>query len=264
MHSVRADYPVEWTHCNIYTLADLHIGDEHSKADEIAMRINQIKDDPFGLCICNGDLLNTATKTSVSDIYSEQLSPMQQMQAAVDLLRPIADKIIAVTAGNHENRIYRTDGVDITRLVCRELGIEDKYHPAGVLVFLRFGQREAGSLHRKESRNPRQWYSLYATHGSGGGRKEGAKAIRLADMAAIVDADVYIHSHTHLPMIMKNSFYRADSSNGGAKWTEKLFVNTAAALEYGGYGQSYEFKPSSYSNPVIHLEARKKRATATM
>ena len=97
MHSVRADYPVEWTHCNVYTLADLHIGDEHSKADEIARRINQIKEDPFGLCICNGDLLNTATKTSVSDIYSEQLSPLQQMQAAVGLLRPIADKIIAVT-----------------------------------------------------------------------------------------------------------------------------------------------------------------------
>lgn len=262
MHSVRADYPTEWTHCNIYTLADLHIGDEHSKADEIARRINQIKEDPCGLCICNGDLLNTATKTSVSDIYSEQLSPMQQMQAAVDLLRPIADKIIAVTAGNHENRIYRADGIDITRLVCRELGIEEKYHPAGVLVFLRFGERAATTQHK--DRNPRQWYSIYATHGSGGGRKEGAKAIRLADMAAIVDADVYIHSHTHLPMVMKNSFYRVDSSNCCARWTEKLFVNTAAALEYGGYGQSMEFKPSSYSNPVIHLEARKKRATATM
>lgn len=264
MHSIRADYPTDWKHCNIYTLADLHIGDEHAQMDEIARRINQIKDDPYGLCICNGDLLNTATKTSVSDIYSEQLSPMQQMQAAVELLTPIKDKIIAVTSGNHENRIYRTDGVDITRIVCRELGIEDKYHPAGVLVFLRFGERESSTQHWKEGRNPRQWYSIYATHGSGGGRKEGAKAIRLADMAAIVDADVYVHSHTHLPMIIKNNFYRADSSNCCARWTEKLFVNTAATLDYGGYGQAQEFKPSSTSNPVIHLEARKKRATATM
>lgn len=262
MHSVRADFPTEWTHCNIYTLADLHIGDEHSKADEIAKRINQIKEDPCGLCICNGDLLNTATKTSVSDIYSEQLSPMQQMQAAVDLLRPIADKIIAVTAGNHENRIYRTDGIDITRLVCRELCIEDKYHPAGVLVFLRFGERSSNTQHK--DRNPRQWYSIYATHGSGGGRKEGAKAIRLADMAVVIDVDVYVHSHVHTPIIMKNSFYRIDSSNCCARLTEKLFVSTAAALDYGGYGQMQEFKPASLSNPVIHLEARKKRATATM
>ena len=29
--------------------------------------------------------------------------------------------------GNHENRVYRNDGIDVTRLVCRELGIEEKY-----------------------------------------------------------------------------------------------------------------------------------------
>lgn len=264
MHSVRADFPVEWTCANIYTLADLHIGDQHTNIAAIGKRIEQIKEDPNGLCICNGDLMNTALKTSVSDVYSEELSPMQQMQAAVDLLTPIKDKIIAVTTGNHESRIYRTDGIDIMRLVCRELGIEDKYHPDGVLVFLRFGERASNAQHKKENRNPRQWYSIYATHGSGGGRKEGAKAIRLADMAAVVDADVYIHSHTHLPMVMKQAFYRADSSNCCAKRVEKLFVNTAAALEYGGYGQAQEFKPASIANPVIHLEARAKCAKATL
>lgn len=247
---------------NLYTLSDLHIGDERARMDDIAQRIQQIKDDPFGLCICNGDLLNTATRTSVSDIYSEQLSPMQQMAAAVKLLEPIKDKIIAVTAGNHEQRIYRTDGIDITRLICRELGIEDKYHPDGVLVFLRFGKRTFGSYHKEK--HPKQWYSIYATHGTGGGRKEGAKAIRLADMAAIVDCDIYIHSHTHLPMIMKQAFYRADSSNCCARKVDKLFVNTGAALEYGGYGQTYEFKPGSICSPVVHLEAARKCAKATL
>lgn len=230
--------------------------------DDIAQRIQQIKDDPFGLCICNGDLLNTATRTSVSDIYSEQLSPMQQMAAAVKLLEPIKDKIIAVTAGNHEQRIYRTDGIDITRLICRELGIEDKYHSDGVLVFLRFGKRTSGNYHKEK--HPKQWYSIYATHGTGGGRKEGAKAIRLADMAAIVDCDIYIHSHTHLPMVMKQAFYRADSSNCCARKVDKLFVNTGAALEYGGYGQTYEFKPGSICSPVVHLEAARKCAKATL
>ena len=148
-------------------------------------------------------------------------------------------------------------------IVCRELGIEEKYCPEGVFIFLRFGTRGT-EQHRKEGRNPRQWYSIYATHGSGGGRKEGAKAIRLADMASIIDADIYIHSHTHLPMVMKEDFYRADSSNCAAHKISKLFVNTSAALTYGGYGQSYEFKPSSIHSPIIHLEAKHKRATATL
>lgn len=262
MHSVRADYPTDWPHANIYTLADLHIGDEHARMDVIAQRVKEIADDPYGLCICNGDLLNTATKTSVSDIYSEQLSPMQQMVAAVKILDPIKEKIIAVTAGNHEQRIYKTDGIDITRLICRELGIEDKYHADGVLVFLRFGTRREGHHHREK--NPKQWYSIYVTHGSGSGRKEGAKAIRLADMASICDSDIYIHGHAHLPMIMKQAFYRVDTSNCCARKVEKLFVNTGAALEYGGYGQAYEFKPGSLCTPVVHLEAAKKCARATL
>lgn len=109
-----------------------------------------------------------------------------------------------------------------------------------------------------------QWYSIYATHGSGGGRKEGAKAIRLADMAAIVDADIYVHSHTHLPMIMKQAFYRTSPSNCSIAKVSKLFVNTGATLDYGGYGQAQEFKPSSHETPVIHLEASHKRMSATL
>lgn len=262
MRSVRADYPTDWTHANIYVLADLHIGSEHADMVEIAQRVETIRADANGLCVLNGDIMNTATKTSVSDIYTEQLSPMKQIEAAVELLKPIKEKIIGATTGNHEQRIYRTDGIDTMRLVCRELGIEEKYAPDGMLIFLRFGTRADRGHH--VDKHPRQWYTIYATHGSGGGRKEGAKAIRLADMAAIVDADVYLHAHTHLPMVMKQSFYRADSSNCCARKVEKLFVNTASAMDYGGYGQAQEFKPSSLSNPVIHLEAKKKMAKATL
>ena len=263
MLSVRADYPTDWPHANVYTLADLHIGDAHCDESEVLARVKAVQDDPYGLCVLNGDLMNTALRNSVSDVYGEVLSPMQQITYLVNMLRPIAGKVIGVTAGNHENRVYKSDGIDVTRLVCRELGIEEKYAPEGVLIFLRFGTK-ANPQHVKEGRNPRQWYTIYATHGSGGGRKEGAKAIRLADMAAIVDADVYIHSHTHLPLVMKQSFFRADSSNCVAKQVPKLFVNTGAALGYGGYGQSQEFKPADVASPVIHLEAKHKRMSATM
>lgn len=264
MEAVRADYPTDWPHANVYTLADLHIGDPHSIPTEITRRLQEAAQDPYGLVILNGDLLNTALRHSVSDVYGELMSPMQQLQELVDMLRPIRDKIIGVTTGNHENRIYKSDGIDIMRMACRELGIVDRYAPEGILIFLRFGMRAAKTQHPKESRNPRQWYTIYSTHGSGGGRKEGAKAIRLADMAAAVDADCYIHSHTHLPMIMKQSFFRADASNCCAKPVEKLFVNTGAALDYGGYGQAQEFKPASFSTPVIHLEAKDKRMSATL
>lgn len=262
MKAVKADYPAEWPHVNLYTLADLHIGDPHSIPAEITRRIRQAEEDPCGLVILNGDLMNTALRNSVSDVYGELMSPMQQIEYMVDLIRPIAGKIIGITAGNHENRVYRNDGIDTTRLVCRELGIEDKYAPEGVIVFLHFGTRNGHGRHK--DKNTKQWYTIYATHGSGGGRKEGAKAIRLADMAATVDADVYIHSHTHLPMVMRESFYRTTPAQMTVAKVSKLFVNTGAALGFGGYGQAQEFKPASIETPVIHLEAAYKRMSATL
>lgn len=262
MHCVRADYPTDWEQCNVYVLADLHIGDPHCDMQAVNAQINRIKDDPHGLCILNGDLLNTALKTSVSDVYGETLRPIDAIVELATLLRPIADRVIGATTGNHEARVYRNDGIDIMRLVCRELCIEDKYHPDGVLIFLRFGTADMSGRHK--DKNNRQLFTIYATHGSGGGRKEGGKAIRLADMANICDADIYLMGHVHMPMVLRESYYRINSGNSSVKCVDKLFVSTAASLEYGGYGQQQQYKPSSIKNPVIRLTAKTCKAEALL
>lgn len=257
MHTIKAEYPETWEDATVYTLADLHIGDPHAMLGLIGERLKAIEEDPHGLVVLNGDLMNTALKTSVSDVYSEVMTPMQQINYLVELLRPIKHKIIGCTCGNHEKRIYRNDGIDTMRLVCRELGIEDRYDPDGVLIFLRFGQKKT---HKGDDN--KQTFSFYVTHGSGGGRKEGAKAIRLADMATIVDADIFLHGHVHLPMVMVQSFYRVNIGNCSTTKVDRLFVNTGATLGYGGYGQAQEFKPASTANPIIKLKAKNKQMRA--
>lgn len=264
MHCIKATYPLEWPTANVYPLADWHIGDPHCVIGDVYSVIQRVQDDPHGLAVLNGDLLNTALKNSVSDVYGETMKPIDQINELVGLLKPIQDKIIGVTTGNHEARVYRNDGVDIMRLVCRELGVEDKYHPDGVLIFLRFGTMRSHDHHGIHTEKARRLFTIYATHGSGGGRKEGAKAIRLADMAAVVDADAYLHSHSHLPMIMRESFFRTNAGNSSARRVDKLFVNTGSTLEYGGYGQAQEFKPNSMLTPVVHLDAATGHLSATL
>jgi hypothetical protein len=102
------------------------------------------------------------------------------------------------------------------------------------------------------------------THGSGGGRKEGGKINRLADLASIVDADIYIHAHTHLPLVFRESFFRVSSANSSVAQVDKLFVNTAAALKYGGYGDKQGFKPASTTAPVIYLSGTEHRMWAKL
>jgi hypothetical protein len=143
-------------------------------------------------------------------------------------------------------------------LLAAKLGLADKYSPTSTLIFLRFGKS------KNNGGTAKQCYTIFHLHGSGGGRKEGAKAIRLADLNTIIDADIFVHSHTHLPMIMKQAYHRIDRQNSTVALVDKLFINTASNLNYGGYGESQEFKPSSKDTPVIYLNGRKKEFNAKL
>ena len=251
MKVIKIDLPSELTQIELHTFADEHIGDEHSDIKRVLQRIEYVKNTPNAYCILNGDIIDNATKTSIGDTYTQVFNPMEQLERAVELFEPIKDKILCITHGNHENRTYKKEGINLSRLIATQLGLADRYTPTSAVLFIRLGQ-EARNHHRKIR------YTGYVLHGSGGGRKEGAKAIRLADMASIIDCDFYIHSHTHLPMIMKQGFHRIDTCNSSVSLVDKLFINTAANLTYGGYGEAGEFKPNSTDTPVIYLSGTKK------
>lgn len=259
MKVIKADLPRHLESVEIHTFADEHIGDDNSDIKRIRERIEYVQNTPNAYCILNGDIIDNATKTSIGDTYTQVFNPMEQLAKAVELFSPIKDKILCITHGNHENRTYKKEGINLSRLIADQLGLSDKYTPTSAVLFIRVGEHSCGRKESKGSGKVRQvCYTLYVLHGSGGGRKEGAKAIRLADMASIVDCDIYIHSHTHLPMIMKQGYHRVDDRNNAVALVTRLFVNTAANLNYGGYGEAQEYKPSSTDTPVIYLSGKRK------
>ena len=257
MKTIKLDLSRDLTSVEIHTFADEHFGDEHCDVKRLLARIEHVKNTPNAFCILNGDIIDNATKTSIGDTYAQAFAPMEQLQKAVEMFEPIKDKILCITHGNHENRTYKKEGINLSYLMAAQLGVSDKYTATSAVLFIRFGKTSRG---RKEKSGDvrRVCYTVYVLHGAGGGRKEGAKAIRLADMASIIDTDIYIHSHTHLPMIMKQGFHRIDLSNSAVASVDKLFVNTAANLKYGGYGEAGEFKPASMETPIIYLDGRVK------
>ena len=257
MKAIKCDLP-HAEQIEIVPMSDLHIGDSMADFKLIMDRIEYVKTTPNVYCILGGDLMDTAISSSVGDTYGANLKPMDQLSQCVKIFEPIKDKILAVLPGNHENRIYRSDGIDITEMMCAQLGIANRYSPTTALLFVRFG-----SGNRKTKFRP-MLYTIYVTHGSGGGRKEGGKINRLADLASIVDADIYIHAHTHLPVIFKNSFFRVSGSNSSVSLVDKLFINTSAALNYGGYGDTQGFKPASKTTPSLFLDGRERKFWAKL
>lgn len=246
----------------LHTFADEHIGDSCCDILRLKERIEYVAKTANAYCIMNGDILDYASRSSIGDIEAREFNIMGQLEKAVELFTPIKDKIIAITNGNHENRGYKKEGFDISKMIAMQLSLGDIYTPTSAIIFLRFGtaSKNMGKNRGHES----QLYTIYVNHGSGGGRKEGAKAIRLADMASVIDVDIYIHSHTHLPMIMKQGFFRADRRSSTVANITKLFVNTAANLNYGGYGEAQEYKPNSKDTPVIYLNGSKREMTARL
>lgn len=250
MKAIKCDLPFAEV-IEIHPMADLHIGDNMCDFKSVMDRIEYIRTTPNAYCILDGDLMDTAVASSIGDTYGANLQPMEQLKQCVKIFEPIKDKIIAVLPGNHENRVYKSDGIDMTEIMCSQLGIPEKYSPTTALLFIRFGTQGGKHHHRP------QLYTGYVTHGSGGGRREGGKVNRLADLASIVDADFYIHAHTHLPLVFKESFFRVNSCCSSVSLVDKLFVNTAASLNYGGYGDKAGFKPASKKSPVIYLDGLK-------
>ena len=266
MKIIKVTLPRELESVELHTFADEHIGDEQCDMRRLIERIEYVKNTPNAYCILNGDILDNATKTSIGDVYNQVFNPMQQLEKAVELFSPIASKCLCVTQGNHENRTMKNDGINLSRLIAEQLGLGDKYTPTSAVLFIRVGEDSSGKKETNGSGKYRQiCYTMYVLHGSGsGGRKEGSKANRLAEMSSIIDCDLYLHSHTHLPLVMKQGFHRIDPRNSTVSNVTKLYVNTASNLNYGGYGEAQEFKPSSKDTPVIYLNGRKKSFEARL
>lgn len=248
----------EFKELQILPLADLHLGDIHSDGKKILEAIEYIRTTPNCYTILNGDLMDSAIKSSIGDIYGANLQPMMQLEQAVKIFGCISDKILAVTPGNHEARIYKSDGLDLTQIMCNQLGIGDRYSSASVLLIVRFGEEPSHNHGR------RVCYTIYQVHGSGGGRLEGGKINRLMQLASIVDADIYIHSHTHLPAIVKTAYFRPSLANNSVMKVDRLFINTSSALEYGGYGEVQSYKPNSTETPLIILDGTRRRMRAIL
>ena len=226
MKVIIADRPRDIEVLELHTFADEHIGEHCCDMPRLKSRIEYIANTPNAYCVLNGDILDYASRSSIGDIETREFNIMGQLEKAA------------------------------------QLGLVDKYSPGATMIFLHFGTstKHQGGYKRISSS---ALYSLYESW-LWWWTKEGAKAIRLADMASIIDADIYIHSHTHLPMIMKQGFFRTNRRSSTVENVTKLFVNTAANLDYGGYGEAGEFKPSSKDTPVIYMRGSKKEMWAKL
>lgn len=234
----------------LYVLSDMHIGDANADISTLKKIIQFIKDTPECYCILLGDILNTALKNSKSDIYSETLNIMDAQKLALELLSPIKDKIIAMTPGNHENRVWREVGVDLSLWLAEKLGLQDKYRNNGLALTLQFGKDVNGNQFR---------LNIFGQHGSRGGRKLGSSMNALEELDQIVtNADIYIMGHTHQNLQGARVGF-VFNTQGNIEKRSKYYFNSPSVMTYGGYAYEKGYKPSDSTPCYLNIRAVSER-----
>jgi len=234
----------------VYLIADVHVGSAQCNLEKFREVIDEISKIKNAYIILNGDLIDNTLKDSISFEYSG-LSPSSSINIICDILRPVASKILCINTGNHEYRTKKASDIDPNLLIATLLGVKDKYSPGASILFV--------PLEGAPRKGFCTLFTILCYHGAGGGTKAGSKANKAADMSKICQADVYMMSHVHMPMVFKEDYIEIDKVHYSARQRTRTFVISNSFLDYGGYGERKGMTPATIAVPKVHLSCVRKQ-----
>ena len=181
-------------------IMDVHLGNRHANIPYFQRFVQYILDVPNCVTILNGDLAETATRTSVGmAMFEEDLHLPEQIRVLYDILKPLADagKILGMGPGNHEERMANLIGINPMQILADKLGVPY------------FGYQ--GFFRIIVNGIP---YKCVFHHGVGGGTTSGSKTNSAEKMNKVVsNADVYFSGHTHGRQFHSDIIYIMDEES---------------------------------------------------
>lgn len=214
----------------VWAVADVHIGAKEADIDGFSAFLKRIEKDPDSYLVLCGDILNNGVRNSISDY--DTITPADAVDVTVELLRPVADKILGCVSGNHEKRSKKQVDLDPLHTVFCILRKEHLFRQN--LAFIRVKLKNGNKTTQDN-------YSLMLVHGKTENKKR-----RLA--YAVEGVDAIISGHTHNGIVEKPARIVFSVQN---KVTVKPLVSLTACswLSYGGYAARGLMLPSATSSP---------------
>ena len=222
MEFFKRDKPFPKHFMTLYPLGDWHIGSKQSNIPFVKQIINEVKDDPAAYWCGMGDLMENAVLGSKSDIYTQIMSPSDQMDFIVELLEPIKDKGLFTIAGNHEARTMRIVGLRPEQYISKQLGVP----------YLGFSVGAVFQLSNCKTPNS---FNCYFHHSWGGGYLKGSKVNASEKLQQVVrDPDAVFSGHTHITSRVQSTWYGFGRTQMIEKKTISYIIGSALA-----YDESY-------------------------
>lgn len=235
---IRAIHDGEFKH--LLPLSDGHIGAPTCDYQKLQSTVQWALDNDAWVLLL-GDLVENANRGSVgSGNYEQTLSPQEQQDFAVELLRPLAERglILGAVIGNHEWRTANDSGINITKNICDILGV--KYLGFSIFVHATVGKQK---------------YIIFGLHGASGGTSLTGKINAVQKLAHHRDADIFLMGHVHDIWVGSDKIMKVDTKSKTVKEHKRHYVLTGAYLDYqGSYGEMKAYPPSKTGTPKIRLD----------
>ena len=247
----------------IYPIADVHLGSPGCMEQEFIQFIESIKEMPNVFLILGGDLLDNGTKSSVTDPFRATMPPSVQKKEMVNILKPVADKILCMVCGNHERRSTKDADCDPAYDIACMLDVENRYRENIAFLHLQMGEQKY-----KDSRNSglsRPSYNIVVSHGAGGGILTGSSLNRAERFGYVIDGmDALILGHSHKPYTTQPGKILIDARNNKVSVKPFKVISMTSWLNFGGYAAQKMLLPSSHCLQTLTLRGNKKEMLVTM
>ncbi len=242
----------------IIPISDVHLGAAEHMQRPWELFCQDVLKSPNTYLTLGGDLINNATRSSVSNIFEETMRPSEQKKLMAKMLEPLRDRILCAVSGNHERRSQKDADDDPTYDILCKLDIEDRYRENMAFLKVQMGNPAGDGL-----ANPT--YTVVLTHGAGGGIYTGSAVNRNERFGNVIDgADLLIVGHTHKPFVTQPAKIKIDTQNNKISFKPFKVVSSSAWLNFGGYAAQKMLLPSSHAHQRITLCGKKKEILVTM
>jgi hypothetical protein len=239
----------------IVPLSDVHYGARAHSRKRFGdyLKWMAATDEVYGFL--NGDIIENAIDGSIGGaVYESILTPDEQLYGSkerkepgiIELLRPVAHKLLWAQPGNHEWRTWKKTNLDPLKVICRELGIPYFSEPVYADV-LAWGHR----------------FPFYCHHGTTGSGTKGGKmnsAGRPAEFQEAVNFIIMGHVHDSMMnptsrIVRERTYDEKGRPHVGQLIEKPQYVVVCPSFHgyFGSYGSRAGYAPGSWGSVACTL-----------
>lgn len=201
----------------ILPISDLHIGSPEFNEEYFQYCLDTIdnisSDKRIYLC---GDLLEAASKSVGNSAYQSVLSLEDQIDLAINYLKPYKKDIVYSCMGNHEARLQKEFNLDVNHIISKALGCS---HGNQLMDTISINQEPL---------------TIYAAHGKGSSAHFYTAESKFLRETQHLEADIFLNGHNH------RCGYFTTPIRSSTGIHRRHYAFTGAFLRYGGYASQMQ------------------------